>query len=43
MKKTDKKVNVVRVGVRTIYVDANGQEFVKCFGKWFKFPDQVSY
>jgi len=36
-------VNVTGVGKRRIYEDNTKQAYVKCFGKWFKFPQQIEY
>ena len=36
-------VNVVGVGKRRIYEDINKQGFVKCFNKWFMFPQEIDY
>ena len=41
--KTIKKVKPVRCGVRTIHVDDSKQEWVSCFGKWWKFPEEIEY
>ena len=36
-------VNVVGCGKRRIYEDVNKQAYVKCFGKWWQFPQQIEY
>lgn len=36
-------VNVAGVGKRRIYEDKNKQAFVKCFNKWFMFPQEIEY
>lgn len=43
MKKTNRMVNVYRIGLRRIYEDAIGQLWVKVQGKWYKFPQQIDY
>lgn len=41
--KTNRTVKPIRVGKRNIYKDASGQEWVKCFNKWWKFPQEIEY
>lgn len=42
--KTESKVNIVRVGVRSIYEEqGTSQQYVKCFSKWWKFPQEIEY
>lgn len=42
--KTKSLVKVTRVGIRTVYKDKAGlQQYVKCFSKWWKFPQEVEY
>ncbi|AGG57887.1 hypothetical protein VPBG_00115 [Vibrio phage helene 12B3] len=42
--KTSNKVNILRAGVRNTYKDSsNSQHYVKCFSKWWRFPQEVSY
>ena len=43
LQKTNRTVKVVRVGVRRIYKDSRGQLWVRCFKKWWKFPQEVEY
>jgi len=35
--------NIAGCGKRRLYEDKNKQAYVKCFGKWFKFPQQIEY
>ena len=35
--------NITGVGKRRLYEDANRQAYVKCFNKWFQFPQQIDY
>jgi hypothetical protein len=32
---------IVRYGKRRIYTDDNGQRWVKCNGKYWRFPEEV--
>lgn len=42
--KTADNVKITHAGVRSIYKDqSNGQRYVKCFAKWWKFPQEVEY
>ena len=42
--KTSSKVSVTSVGIRSIYQDlASSQRYVKCFSKWWKFPQEIEY
>ena len=41
--KTERTVKPVRVGLRTIYKDDAGKLWVKCFNKWWKFPEEIEY
>lgn len=41
--KTGRRVKPVRVPVRQIFRDDAGQEWVKAFGKWWKFPEEIEY
>lgn len=41
--KTDRTVRVVGCGGRRIYADEKGGLFVKCFNKWWKFPQEIDY
>ena len=34
---------IVGVGKRKLYEDVNSQRYVKCFSKWWKFPQEVDY
>lgn len=43
MKNTGRKANILRAGKRAIFVDENGQEWVKVKGKWWKFPEEIEY
>lgn len=40
---TERKVNVHRVGPRVIWKDPEGQEWVKCFVKWWRYPEEIDY
>ena len=41
--KTGRKVYPVRTGVRVIYQDDAGQLWVKIFGKFWRFPEEIDY
>ena len=41
--KTNRKVKPVRCGTRNIHIDDAKQEWVACFGKWWKFPEEIEY
>jgi hypothetical protein len=36
-------VSVYKIGMRRKYVDERGQIFVRCFGEWWKFPEDVEF
>ena len=35
--------NIVGCGKRRLYEDTNKQAYVKCFNKWFMFPQETDY
>ena len=41
--KTERKVKPIRFGVRMIYRDDAGQEWVKINGEWWHFPKEIEY
>ena len=42
--KTSNKVRVTSVGTRSIYQElTSSQRYVKCFSKWWKFPQEIDY
>ena len=43
LKKTDRKVNAYRVGLRVLYQDNTGQLWAKIFNKWWRFPQDIDY
>lgn len=43
LRRTNRLVKPVRVGVRKIHQDEKGQHWVKCFNKWWKFPEEIEY
>ena len=38
-----KYVAVYRVGRRRKYIDETGQEWVKIYGEWWRFPEEIEY
>jgi len=43
LRKTNRKVKPIRVGTRQIMIDDVGQQWVKVFGKYWKFPEEIEY
>ena len=43
LRKTGRKANLLRDGLRIVYRDINKQEWVKTGGKWWRFPQEVEY
>ena len=41
--KTGRFVKPVRVSKRMIFIDKLGQQWVKIFNKWWKFPEEIEY
>jgi len=41
--KTGRTVRPVRTGVRVIYQDDAGQQWVKIPGKFWRFPEEIDY
>lgn len=43
LESTNRTVNVSRAGKRREFKDSTGQLWVKVFGQWWKFPQQIEY
>jgi len=43
LENTGRKINVYRVGNRTLWEDEKGQKWVKFNDKIWKFPEEVNY
>ena len=43
LRNTGRTVYPIRVGKRSIFSDDGDQLWVKCFNKWWKFPEEIEH